>query len=187
MLQIPYIVFFSLAFVMVGSAIGVIVHKNPIKNALFLIMFFVGLAGMFALLGSQFLATVQILVYVGAIMVLFLFVIMFIEVRTATISNLVEKSVSKWILYLCIILSFLMQLIVLLFGFVQNNKYEVTLDSTYTKIINSQNILSGNVEVVSYHLFSRYLIPFEAVSFLLLLAVIGALMLAKKDRRTISE
>ena len=178
------ILFFVFAFIMVGSAFGVIWHKNPVKSALFLIAFFVSLAATYALLGADFLATVQVLVYVGAIMVLFLFVIMLISVRDENFENF-GSGWLKNILVFFLVAAFASQLFVLIHighqpqSFIDRNVgHSLELSGA-----GKSQLIEGSSEVVSYHLFSSYLLPFEVISILLLVAVIGAVILAKKDRR----
>ena len=180
-LNIESILFFAFAFIMVGSAFGVIWHKNPVKSAMFLVTFFVSLAAAYALLGADFLATIQVLVYVGAIMVLFLFVIMLISVRDENFEN----SGSSWlknILVFLLVAAFSLQLFVLIHIGNQPQHF-IDRNVGHSFQLTRSKIIEGNSEVISYHLFSSYLLPFEVISILLLVAVIGAVVLAKKDRR----
>ena len=182
------ILFFVFSFCLISSSLGVILHRNPIKNTLFLVAFFVSLSAMFALLGSQVLATIQILVYVGAITVLFLFVVMFIEIRKTVLDALAEKTVSQWLIYCALTLAFAGQFIILIWVTIQDKIYPIWIDKEYTeKLSKGAKTISGNIETVSYNLFLKYLLPFEAISLLLLIAVVGALLLAKNNRRDYSD
>ena len=179
---IQSVLFFIFSFILIASAFGVVWHKNPVKSALFLIGFFVGLAMTYALLGADLLAALQVLVYVGAIMVLFLFVIMLISVRDASFENF-GSGWLKNILMFFLLVSFLLQFFVLL-QIADRPPPHVDLSSGHAlSLPSSQEVISGNSEVVSFYLFASYLLPFEVVSILLLVAVIGAVVLAKKDRR----
>ena len=178
---IQSVLFFVFSFILIASAFGVVWHKNPVKSALFLIAFFVGLAMTYALLGADFLAALQVLVYVGAIMVLFLFVIMLISVRDASFENFGSGWLKNTLMFFLLV-SFLLQFFVLL-QIGDRPPPPVNLSTGHSLRLPSQEIISGNSEVISFHLFASYLLPFEVVSILLLVAVIGAVVLAKKDRR----
>ena len=167
---------------MLSSALGVVWNKNPVKSALFLVICFLGLAATYALLGADFLATVQILIYVGAIMVLFLFVIMLISIRDDVFQNY-GSGWFKNILVSLMISAFLLQFVVILGIPKGEGKKTIDQGAKYIDKLSETDVLEGNVEVLSYHLFSSYLLPFELISILLLVAVIGAVVLAKKDRR----
>ena len=182
---VPLVLFGLFSFILIASVFGVILHKNPIKSALFLIVFFIGLALMYGLLGLSFLATVQVLVYVGAIMVLFLFVIMLISLREISI----ESFSNNWIRVIvagALVLAFVFQFIMITFVYQSGKGENISIDSFYHKKVESISLF-GNSEVLSYALFSNYLLPFEILSIVLLIAVIGATMLAKKNNRKISE
>ncbi len=187
-MSLTEILFLVFASTMVASSLGVILHKNPIKASLFLVSFFIGLAAMYALLGGYFLATVQILVYVGAIMVLFIFVIMLIPLREENFDRLASGWGKKVIIAL-LILSFSLQMIVL----TQKNTEVTKTNHIHTSYENELNfkkeelLIKGNTETLSFILFSNYFLPFEAISLLLLVAMIGSVMLAKKSRRKISD
>ncbi|MDH5716150.1 MAG: NADH-quinone oxidoreductase subunit J [Spirochaetia bacterium] len=179
--NIKEILFFLFAFIMTGSSVGVIMHKNPVKSALFLVVFFVSLASMFGLLGSEFLAVLQVLVYVGAIMVLFLFVIMLIAVRDENFENIGSRF-GKTMVVSLLITAFLIQMTALVSVHFKNKidtsaGYERTIDA-------SANIkITGHAENISFQLFEKYLLPFEVISLVLLVGVIGAVVIAKKNRR----
>ena len=181
-MEIQVILFGVFSFIMLFSALGVIWHQNPVKSALFLVVFFVGLAATYALLGADFLAAVQILVYVGAIMVLFLFVIMLIAIR----DDIFQNYGSSWLKNILVSLltgSFLLQFIVILGISRSGDEKMIDRGVEYVHKLSDTTTLRGNVEVLSYNLFSTYLLPFELMSILLLVAVIGAVILAKRDRR----
>ncbi len=173
--------FYTFSFVMIGAAFGVIWHRNPIKSALFLVIFFVTLAATYALIGADFLATLQILIYVGAIMVLFLFVIMLISIRDTNFENF-GLNAPRSLLIFFLVVAFLLQFFVLI-NAGHHNQTSISQSINSSINISQDKMIKGNTEIVSYSLFKFYLLPFEVVSILLLVAVIGAVMLAKKDRR----
>jgi NADH-quinone oxidoreductase subunit J len=164
-------VFFILfAIVAVVSAIFMIVHKNPVYSALFLIVTFFSIAGFYFLLGAQFIAIVQIIVYAGAIMVLFLFVMMLLNLRQETripIGRPFQVIFGSIIAVLLLIQVFLITKAGLQLG--QVGEYsQQKIDSI------------GSVEVIGSQLFTNFLFPFEAASVLLLVGIVGAIILGRK-------
>jgi NADH-quinone oxidoreductase subunit J len=172
--------FYCFAFVLTGSAFGVVFHRNPVKSALFLVSFFVGLAAMYALIGAEILATLQVLIYVGAIMVLFLFVIMLIAVREenfeSPLSNIGRTSIVAGLA-----LAFIIQLLLLLQ--IKTGRGDLNPVAQPSTTLAAGKQLTDSAQVLSVSLFRDYLIAFELISLLLLVAVVGAIMIAKKNRR----
>jgi NADH-quinone oxidoreductase subunit J len=144
--------------------------RNPVTSAMFLVLNIASLAGLFLLLNAYFLAAVQVLVYAGAVMVLFLFVIMLLdlrdEVRPHTRSWTVKLAGTAGILAVGAILWFLL-------GSVRSSHFAPAA----TPGIEGSTVLLGQL------LFTRYLLPFEIVSVLLLVAMVGVILLSKKDLR----
>jgi len=162
------IVFFVLAVLLVFTALMVIIKKNPITSVMFLVFNFFILACIYISLSAQFVAVMQVLVYAGAIMVLFVFVIMLLNLDEKIEYESIDKKKTFRILLLGLSIVF----IVYLLSF-QNILINV-------KIIKDVNPNVGTVEEISSQLFTRYLLPFELTSILLLSAIIGAVVLAKK-------
>lgn len=163
------ILFILFAFIAAFSAVMVIVRRNPIISALFLILNFGALAGIYLLLNAQFIAVVQIIVYAGAIMVLFLFVIMLLKPEHE--KRFFELNAKmKYAALIIGALIFLQTIYILLAGNTMNGS---------PRDIN-KSIEVGTVERIGTELYTTYVLPFEAVGFLLLAAAIGALVLAKK-------
>ncbi len=189
-MNIPEILFYSFTFILVGSAFGVVFHRNPVKSAMFLVLFFVGLAAMYALIGAEFMATLQVLVYVGAIMVLFLFVIMLISVREEALLNM-GGNAGRTVIIAVLVLAFSLQFWVLLGGFMKSQgEHVVNGAAPYsTEVMNyttgEKLLIKGNAEVISYTLFEKYLLPFELISLVLLVAVLGGILLTKHKRETL--
>jgi NADH-quinone oxidoreductase subunit J len=174
--------FYCFAFVITGSALGVVFHRNPVKSALFLVSFFVSLAATYALVGAEILATLQVLVYVGAIMVLFLFVIMLIAVREqnfeSPLSNIGRSAVA-----ITLALAFILQLVLLLQ--VKPGRSDLNPNLKASTAITAGKQINDPAQVMSVNLFKDYLIAFELISLLLLVSVVGAVMIAKRNRRTL--
>ncbi len=167
-LNLETFLFFSLAALSVGSAIMMITRRNPITSALYLILNFFTISGLYLLLRAQFIAIIQVLVYMGAIMVLFLFVIMLLNLQDE--KKLKEKYTYKKITAVLLsVFLFCLLGFTLYFGF--GTKYTVISE-------NAEQF--GKAEYLGSELFSNYSFPFELASFLLLAAIVGAVVLAKK-------
>ena len=162
------VLFFFLAAVAVASAVAMLLNKNPIYSVLLLIVTLFALAGLYVLLNASFIAAVHLIVYAGAIMVLFLFVIMLLDLKE-DIERINLKRFSR-IVALLAVLIFLGEI------------FLITLMTLKGKGINvglGQGI-AGDVPAIGELLFTKYLLPFEVASVLLLVAIIGAVVLAKK-------
>ncbi len=158
--------FLVLSVAAVVSAILMITRRNPVTSALFLVFNFFIIATLYLFLRAQFIAIIQITVYAGAIMVLFLFVIMLL--------NLGEDKLLKWRLTsgktVAVLVGFAMLLEVL--------QFVTSLTSKSGLSPRAESI--GTVESIGKVLFSSYIFPFEMTSMLLLAAIVGAILLAKK-------
>jgi NADH-quinone oxidoreductase subunit J len=159
--------FYFLSFLTVLSALMVILSRNPIHSVLYLILTFFTLSGHYILLNAQFLAAVNIIVYAGAIMVLFLFVIMFLNVK-----DIHEESKTSLTKIAAAIVGG--TVFVILFGAYRKTVMPVSDPNTF----NSQ---VGMIESLGKLLFREYLLPFELASILLLVAMVGAVMLGKRE------
>src|SRR6476661_7069957 len=159
--------FLFLAFVALLSALGVVLAKNPVHSVLFLILTFFSLSGHYLLLNAQFLAAVNIIVYAGAIMVLFLFVIMFLNLNDTTETH--KSNISKFAAVIAG--GVLLLVMVAALKDVEAGTYAQTN-------FNSQ---IGMVQNLGMVLFKNYLLPFELASVLFLVAMAGAVMLGKRE------
>ena len=167
------ILFYILATILVAFAILTVTAANPVRSAVYLISALLGMAGLFFLLEAEFVGAVQILVYVGGIMVLFLFVIMLVSVREVEGQRRANRQ-WKTALVLGIVLSF-----ELVFFVVQGADVfrTDTIDQEFL-VLESQTL---NTETVGRLLYSTYLLPFEIASVLLLVAMIAAVVLTQKQ------
>ncbi len=158
--------FFFLSFTAVFCALMVVMSKNPVHSVLYLILTFFCIAGHYLLLNAQFLAIVHLIVYSGAIMVLFLFVIMLL--------NLNQKSVAKssYILPAAGVLSGGSLMLVL----VSALKRSDTLIQQ-----SSADASLGILKTLGKVLYTDYVLPFEIASVLFLIAMVGSVILSKKD------
>jgi NADH-quinone oxidoreductase subunit J len=153
---------------MVGSAIMVITRKSPVMSVLYLILNFFALAGIYLTLHAQFIAVIQIIVYAGAIMVLFLFVIMLLNLGDER--TLSDKVSIRKLAVIGLGVGVLLELVYILgfsgAGFPAKNMEKA--------------IEIGTVEGIGKQLFSTFLFPFEITSVILIAAIVGAVILAKR-------
>jgi len=166
--DITLISFLILGIIAIASAIGTITSKNPVVSAMNLVLHFIMLSGLYFTLHAQFLGIMQILVYAGAIMVLVIFVIMLLNLDNDP--GLYQRY--SWGKITAIILSVI---------FVLKVGSVFLLTSGYLTTVPERSLQLGRVEGVGNVLFTEFLFPFEAITLLLIVAVIGALVLAKKN------
>lgn len=171
-MELYFFLFF--AGVAVVSGISMILQKNPIYCVLLLIMVMISLAGLFLMLNAQFVAIIQIVVYAGAIMVLFLFVIMLLNLSREEGGALrVQKPVAV-ILSLVLFVPVVTMLI--------SNKSDQT-----SSPMSENNLGLGEVEHIGQLLFTKYLLPVEMAAVLLLIAIVGAVVLTRRGTIVIEE
>jgi NADH-quinone oxidoreductase subunit J len=162
-------VFFFFAITSVLAAFGVIFQKNAVHSALYLLLNFASLAVLYLLLDAQFIAVAQVIIYAGAIVVLFLFVVMLLG---AEFGERVAGS-RRWT-YMAVILGLV--LLTLVGTMVFENAIGGAQGSDTLEAIAQ----AGNAQLLGEVLFTRYLLPFEMASVLLLIGMIGVVALAKK-------
>lgn len=175
-LAIPdVVVFATAALLMLVGAIGVLTLRNPVHAALSLIMTLFGVAVAFLLQGAEFLAAVEIIVYAGAIVVLFLFVIMFlgVDVRTSDAEPLVGQRALGAFGALASV-----GVLIALFA----SSHWVTGATAVSTNGTAMPGRAGNVTAVGTAVFTTYLYAFEATAALLIIAVVGAVYLARRER-----
>jgi NADH-quinone oxidoreductase subunit J len=163
------IVFFLLAALSVIGALSLILQKHPIHSALSLIVVMVSLAGLYLLMGAEFVAAVQIIVYGGAIMVLFVFVIMLLNAGEEEHTDFSKLAKFGGLPLALALTGLLAAAMVRNGGAVLNNTTPDALASTAE---------------ISKSLFSTFVYPFELTSFLILVAIMGALVLAQREKKS---
>lgn len=168
-MNIEIILFVVLALVAATSSVMMITRKNAVISAVFLVLNFFALAGLYLLLNAQFIAVVQVIVYAGAIMVLFLFVLMLLNTE-AEHQLFIDK---RGIKFFAIFIAAFVFLEIAFLIFKSNPSKNLSPDQ-------AASINSGTIQTIGQQLYTNYLIPFEVSGFLLLAATIGALVLAKK-------
>jgi NADH-quinone oxidoreductase subunit J len=158
------VIFGILAATIALAAIGVVTSKNVVHAALYLVVVLAGVAAIYVMVAAEFTAVVQVLVYIGAIVVLFLFGIMLTRAPIGTDAGLDNSQ--RWLAAVVALL---------LFG---------TLAALLTDAFGGKKLRIGTVQrtgPVGIDIFSRYVIPFEVVSILLLAALVGAVVIARRD------
>jgi len=167
--NMEYLIFSIMAIVATVCAILVISHRNPVVSALFLIATMVSLAILFLALNAPFLAAIQIIVYAGAIMVLFLFVIMLLNLRKDEFGP--ERRRAQ---------RFFAVLFGFLFLILLATAIDVGLSSFGQREVAAESLSPAGVENLAQVLFTEFLFPFELASVLLLIAIVGAIVMAKR-------
>jgi len=164
-------VFALLALLTVGSALLMIIQRNPVYSALFLILTFFAQAGLFVLLNAQFIAAVQVLINAGAVMVLFLFVVMLLDLRREPV---------VWIPGDWVQLFFGITLALAFFAEIAFVVWSSSLKGVQWPFLPEKAEAVGNTQLVGGLLFTDFLFPFEVTSIILLVAIVGAMVLAKR-------
>lgn len=166
-MHVDTVLFIICAIVSILCALNLVVQRHPINSALSLIGVMASLAVLYLLLGAEFIAMAQMIVYGGAIMVLFVFVIMLLNAGS-------EKSSSKsWfaqIAGLPLLLALIAVLAFLIRGVLPP-----------LRSVNFGSWVGGTAEAIGRVLFTEYLLPFEIISILILIAILGAVVLARKE------
>lgn len=159
--------FYIISFVIVISALAVVFLKNIFYNALFLILHFIGVAAIFILLSADFLAATQILIFIGAVSLLLLFAIMLVSLKPLSEANL-KSAYFKPALLVSAIFFFLIS-------------FFLIKDSTLFPINKNSLIATGSTAFLGKLLLTDYLLPFEIISLVLLVTLVGAIVIARKQ------
>lgn len=177
MISLPAILFYLFSGVLLGSALMVVTARNTVHGVLFLILAFLNAAGLFVLLHAEFLAMILVIVYVGAVAVLFLFVVMMINLELGPIQAVARRYSSIGVLVGGV---FAFELMCLVFSWkTAPVAFKVTAAPTllYKDIPNTQAL--GNL------LYTHYVLIFQAAGFILLIAMIGAILLTMRSRKDV--
>lgn len=161
------LLFLTFAAIAVGCAINLVLQTHPISSALSLVGVMGSLAVLYLLLGGEFIAAVQLIVYAGAIMVLFIFVIMLLNAGA-------EKRPTRKVVAVWVSLPLLFTLIALAAILIESQVPK-------TEVVKFGGFTGGSAAIVGRALFTRYLLPFEITSILILIAILGAVVLARKE------
>jgi NADH-quinone oxidoreductase subunit J len=168
-ITLQLVIFISVAALAIASALGMLFSRNTVYSALLLVFNFTTVAFLYFMMGAPFIGLAQITVYAGAIMVLFLFVIMLLGTeQIARIEQLSAQSVAAVLLGLVII----------------TEAVVVFLLRNPTSLVVTSGGDVVSVNEIGGLLYSQYLLPFEITSFILLVAVVGAIILTKQEKPT---
>jgi NADH-quinone oxidoreductase subunit J len=174
MIDISPVTFTILAGLSIACALLVVFKKNPVSSAFSLVLLFACFAGIYAMLGAHLIAALQILVYAGAIMVLFIFVIMLLNADEPSFDMARSHPLLRVLVgVFCVIL--------LGFFVWAQKKSDLGLAKPGTFTLAAIEGAGGNSKVVAQLMFSKYLLPFELTSVLLLAGIVGAVAIAKRN------
>lgn len=168
--MITIIIFYILAALTLGTALMTVVSRNPINSAVFMILCFFTIAGHMLMINAQFLALIQVLVYSGAIMVLLIFTLMLMNLKSE------DEPKKKLLSRVAAAISAGLTMIVVLAVFV---KADVQMN-----VMSTENVEFQSAKVIGQVLMNEYLYPFEFVSILLITAMIGAVLISKKEKKS---
>jgi len=163
------LIFFYFAVVILASAILTITRRNPVHSIMFMLLLFFHIAGVFVLLNAEFLAAVQLIVYAGAILILYLFVVMLLNVDRESSAPRANRF-WPWMAA---------------FGILIAGEIVLLISSgTFPAETGQPMLLAGTgVKELGIVLYQKYLVPFEIASVILLVGLVGAVMLAKKKEK----
>jgi NADH-quinone oxidoreductase subunit J len=162
------ILFFFAAVVAIASALGMLTSRSPVNSALWLVLNFFCIAALYILLNAQFIGVIQVLVYAGAIMVLFLFVIMLLNLESLPrIRDIDWKKVVAFVIGMVILAQIVYVVVASVGGLPDPASVEQAAEL-------------GTTQALGEELFTRYVFPLEVIAVMLLAATIGAVLLSKK-------
>ena len=170
--------FYLFAIVAVAAAVMVVVSRNPVHSVLFLILAFFNSAGLFVLLGAEFLAMILVVVYVGAVAVLFLFVVMMLDID---FTELRQGLLTYAPVGATIGLILLVELALVLSGWV------ISPDAVTVAAVPAANDGLTNTEALGHLLYTRYVYYFQAAGLVLLVAMIGAIVLTLSHKPNVKR
>lgn len=167
------ILFYAFASVAVVASCFVVTMRNPMYGAIGLLVTFLSVAALFLLRHAEFVAFVQVFVYGGGIMVLFLFVIMLVNLHRLHESRLFGANAPMAVVVGLLLLG--------LFGSLFAGLAFAPADAAPAAFVTVEGVVAGNTEAVAWSLYRDYLLPFEIVSVFLLVAMVGAVVLGRKQ------
>ena len=171
------ITFYIISAIVLGAAVLMITSRNLVHSVVWMVLSFIGVGALFILLEAEFVAAVQILVYAGGIVVLFLFVVMLVNVGDLNRSEYLHR---QWVPASMLTLMLIGELTFLLWGGTAELSTRSSSEQTDAVLRSVGGEVIGNTETIGMKLYTDYLLPFELASVLLLVAMVGAIYLAKK-------
>jgi len=167
--------FFVFSGVAIGSALAMVTRKNPVASLLFMVATLASLAGIYVIFEAHFLAAIQIIVYAGAIMVLFLFVIMLLNLGHDFQQDLKGGA---WAIFAFVVAGAMAGFLARQYGGIE--ALPIYQNAQGAEVIDALLAEQGAVGVMAHPLFGDYVVAFELTGLLLLVAIVGALALAKR-------
>jgi len=167
--------FFYNAIVIISTALLMVTRKSPVHSVIFMLIMFFHVAGLYLFLNAEFVAALQVIVYAGAILVLFLFVIFLLNLK---VDRLERQSIANWPTAAVLSVAMFTVIAMATSGMqVGPGKYSI---ESLNRSFGIEG--SSHIKAVGVLLYTKYIFPFEAASLILLVAMIGAIVLAKKSR-----
>lgn len=168
------VAFYLISAIIIAGALAMIMSRSLVRSVIWMVVSFVGIGALFVLLEAEFIAAVQILVYAGGIVILFLFVIMLVNLDELQRMEQLHRQWLPAVLLVCVLLAEL--------GFMMWSGARDTVAPLPDQLDAAlRSVRDGNIETIGNFLYTDYILPFEMVSMLLLVAMIGAIYLAKKQ------
>jgi NADH-quinone oxidoreductase subunit J len=160
------------AVVIIGLSLLVVTRRNPVHSVMWMLLLFFHIAGLYLFLNAEFIAAIQVIVYAGAILVLFLFVVLLLNLKEEIA---IKQYVGSWPIGLFVTGSLFVLVVSVLGTYVQGPAGKYSID-----VIQSET----HTKALGKLLYTEYLFPFEIASLILLVAVVGAIVLAKRKLRS---
>ena len=177
--MITAICFYIFATILIGSGTMVVFSKNPVHSVLFLILAFFNAAGLFVLLGAEFVAMILVIVYVGAVAVMFLFVVMMLDINFTELRKGVQDYLAVGLLIGIILM---VEMAVIVGGWSMTDGIAVTINSA------TPNVLEvTNTDAIGRILYTDYIFLFQLAGLILLGAMIGAIVLTHRKRSGVKK
>ncbi|MBT5383687.1 MAG: NADH-quinone oxidoreductase subunit J [Kordiimonadaceae bacterium] len=177
--MITAICFYIFATILIGSGIMVVFSKNPVHSVLFLILAFFNAAGLFVLLGAEFVAMILVIVYVGAVAVMFLFVVMMLDINFTEL----RKGVQDYLpIGLLIGIILMVEMVVIVGGWSMTDGIAVTINSATPKVLEVTN-----TDAIGRILYTDNIFLFQLAGLILLVAMIGAIVLTHRKRSGVKK
>jgi len=170
---VDQLAFYIISAIILAGALAMVSSKSLVRSVIWMVVSFIGVGALFITLSAEFVGVVQILVYAGGIVVLFLFVIMLVNLDEVRRMEYLHRQWLPAVLLVCVLIGEL--------GFMMWAGSEASPRPTLEQLDATLRGMGGNTETIGMALYTEFILPFEVVSVLLLVAMVGAIYLAKKQ------
>lgn len=170
--MIALLAFYLFATITITSAVLVVFARNPVHSVLWLILAFFNAAGLMLLLGAEFIAMLVVIAYVGAVAVLFLFVVMMLDIDFSTLRSGLNRNLPFGLLIAIVLLA---EIVIAISAYEAGPVMVQAANAPVAKAV-------PNIEALGLELYGRYLLPFELAGLILLVAMVGAIVLTYRSR-----